>query len=377
MNIDIVSIDGMALAAEAWRLSRDFDKSIEWEDIYTVDGPVNEFPSAVCHFRDFTILEREIFASNRTHVMWARTSFVDAPDKYTVPKDLLIHVDPLIHRSMRVMMEKGKAAGEHQDRWRRYLPVSAETSFSYRISYRDAVKFAQYFDHLQLCCSKSLVNRFAAIEEELKCLVDKFTGSRERTKKAVNMMRQSRFLHEGEITTERMARNGEMYKVPSMSDTGSIVVATFEVPFWIRAHFVRHRPVTVADDLFSLLQSDNVLNLSINHPIKMQVAASINIWQQLLGSRSCWLTQSTLGDEMDPWQAIVEMFLQNGQGVLPCSGGTCPHHRDARNRLEGTDPGVPCPRYMNLNSIDKTPWMEKLEHAAKSRGDFWLKELAA
>src|SRR5262245_6418860 len=142
MKIEVLSIDGMALAAEAWRLSRDVDKSIEWEDIYTVDGPVNEFPSAVCHFRDFTILEREIFASNRSHVMWARTSFVDAPDKYKVPKDLLPYVDPIIHASLKAVMEKGKARGEHQDRWRRSLPVSAETCWSYRISYRDAIKFA-------------------------------------------------------------------------------------------------------------------------------------------------------------------------------------------------------------------------------------------
>jgi hypothetical protein len=361
MKIELLSIDGMARAAEAWRLSRDVKKDIEWADIFTVDGPVNEFPSAVCHFRDFTILEREIFASLRNHVIWARTSFVDAPEKYTVPDDLLVFIKGVMHDHYRFAMQKGKASGQHQDVWRRHLPISAETCFSMRISYRDAIKMGKYFTYLTSKATFPLVTRFVNIAEELSVLVDKFTGSRMMTGQAKDTMNLAKLLHEGDI-------------LPApLHDVGGVIVATFEVPFWIRAHFIRHRPITVADTLFQILQDPDVLNLQINTPITMQVAASHNIWQQLLGSRSCWLTQSTLYDERDPWDAIVSQF--DVKSVLPCSGGTCPHHRDARNRLEKTDPGIPCPRYMNLNSIDKEPWMDLLRQAVRSRGKFWLEEI--
>jgi len=361
MKIEVLNIDGMGRAAEAWRLSRDVDKRIEWEDIYTVDGPVNEFPNAVCHFKDFTILEREIFASNRGHVMWARTSFVDAPDKYRVPKDLLPVCDPLVHASLKGMMEKGKNAGEHQDRWRRYLPVSAETCFSYRISYRDAIKMAKYFVYLADLVAPCLKERFMTIAEELFRLIDLFTGSRDKTMKAGFTMRLAKFLNEEAIHQEQPQH------------FSGITVATFEVPFWIRAHFIRHRPITVADDLFDFLKINNVLDLTINHPVVMQVAATENIWNQLLGSRACWLTQSTLGAEYDPWATIVDQF---GGAVLPCAGGTCPHHRDARNRLEGSDPGVPCPRYIHLNQLDVAPHRQRIEMALKSRPKLWEQEYA-
>jgi hypothetical protein len=151
------------------------------------------------------------------------------------------------------------------------------------------------------------------------------------------------------------------------------------VPFWIRAHFIRHRPITVVDDMFSLLQRDDVLDLPISHPLTMEVAASKDMWSSLLGKRSCWLTQSTLSQEQDPWQAIIDSFAERFGGdfrqFLPCANDVCPHHRDARNRLEGTDPGVPCPRHANLNAIDKTPFMDRLVQASKSRNAYWLTEI--
>jgi hypothetical protein len=364
MNIEVLSIDGMSLAAEAWRLSRDVELPIEWEDIYTVDSPCNEMPSAFCHFHNFTILEREIFASSRTHVMWARTSFVDSPDKYIVPKDLLPYTDPLRHRELKDRMARGKIAGYHQDEWRRDLPVSAETSFVMRISYRDAIKYAKYFAYLVLEVSESLVKRFNNIITELHILIDKFTGSAERTEKAVMLMSLPKLLHEGLTEPE----------VGVDTIRGGVTVSNFAVPLWIRAHFVRHRPITIADNFFQLLKRKDCLDQTIDYPIWMTIAASEDIWKALLGKRSCWLTQSTLSAEKDPWQAIIEYFFDTfGEQILPCAGGVCPYHRDARNRLEGTDPGVPCLRYIDINGIDIEPHRARIEMALKSRGDFWKK----
>jgi hypothetical protein len=362
MKIEILSIDGMSLASEAWRLSRDVEKPIEWEDIYTVDSPCNEMPSAFCHFRDFTILEREIFASSRTHVMWARTSFVDAPDKYQVPRDLYPFINHISHLKLKDAMDKGKSAGQHQDEWRRFLPVSAETCFVMRVSYRDAIKYAKYFRYLaDGKVHLNLRERFRKIARELTELVVQFTGSKDKADKACELMAMPKLLYESEI---------ERIRAITLSD--GVIVAGFAVPLWIRAHFVRHRPITIADDFFQLLLRDDALDMTINYPIEMTVAASEDIWKSLLGKRSCWLTQSTLSKEQDPWQIIIDDFFDTlGDQILPCADGVCPYHRDARNRLEGTDPGIPCIRYIQINNLDIEPHRSRIEQALKSRGEFW------
>jgi hypothetical protein len=367
VKLTVLGFDGMAMAAEAWRLSRDVDSPIQWHDIATIDGPVNEFPSAVVNLSEVTLLEREIFASNRTHVMWARTSFVDSPDKYAVPRDLMPYVDPMTHAAMRRQMELGKAVGLHQDEWRVHLPLSAATAFSMRISYRDVVKFAKYFEYLSKHVNNKLHSRLVMIAEKLKDLADLFTGSRELTSKAMSMMAMPKFLCEGPIDD-----------ASPIIDAGATVVANFTVPFWIRAHFIRHRPITVADNLFAILQRDDVLDLPISHPLIMEVAASKDMWNSLLGKRSCWLTQSTLSAAKDPWQEIVDEFADRFDAdfrqFLPCANDVCSHHRDARNRIEGSDPGVPCPRYHHLNKLDISDFQDRIELALKSRSPFWRDE---
>lgn len=362
MKIEILSIDGMSLASEAWRLSRDVDLPIEWQDVYTVDSPCCEMPSAFCHFRDFTILEREIFASSRTHVMWARTSFVDSPEKYQVPEDLRVYASAIRHADYKEQMARGKEAGQHQDEWRRFLPVSATTCFTMRVSYRDAIKFAKYFRYLAPLCHASLQPRFRSIYQELMHLVTRFTGSAKMSQKAEELMSLPKLLHEGEVRRAPLV------------DAGGVMVCTFSVPLWIRAHFIRHRPITVADDLFQVLKRRDVVDLPISHQLTLQVAASRDIWTSLLQKRSCWLTQSTLSKERDPWQEILDQF---GDQVLPCAAGACPYHRDARNRIEGTDPGVPCPRYLRLNKIDQAPHRSRIDQALRSRASYWQKELVA
>jgi hypothetical protein len=364
MKIEVLSIDGLSLAAEAWRLSRDVTMPIEWDDIYTVDSPCCEMPSAFCHFKDFMILEREILASSRTHVMWARTSFVDSPDKYQVPRDVV--VDKWAHAEYRRKMEEGKAAGQHQDEWRRFLPLSATTSFTMRVSYRDAIKFAKYF--MYLCdsdwLSSSLRPRFVEIVHHLVEIVDMFTGSRERTHKAIDLMSLAKLLNEESLDLVEFD--------PIIEKTG-VIVACVKVPVWIRAHFVRHRIISIADDFLELLKMDDVLNLTIETSVNMTIAATKEIWRSLLGKRSCWLTQSTLSAERDPWQNIIDKFLSRlGDQVLPCASGECPYHRDARNRLEGTDPGIPCPRYVSLNHLPiSNELAARIEQALKSRGRYW------
>ena len=360
MKIEIVTIDGLGVASEVWRLSRDVDKNVEWDEILAIDGPVTEFPSAVVHFRDFTLLEREIFCSSRTHVAWARTSFVDDASAFSFPNEFVGIIDYEKLEQSRQLMIDAKKRGEHQDRWRRYLPIAAHTCWSMRMSYREAIKFAKYFDYLADKVNPVLKQRFLRISTELRHLIDKFTGNHDRTEKAIQTMTMAKFLHEGPVVAH------------PLTNSGGIVVASFTAPFWLRAHWVRHRPITMIDDLFGVMQRGDVLDLPIAHTMHLKVAASENIWRQLLRWRSCWLTQSSLLDEHDPWASVIDQFTNLlGESLLPCSDGKCPQDRDARNRYEGTDPGICCPRWMILNNIPLEERVDDITMALKSRASFW------
>lgn len=361
MKINVLNLDGLNCATDAWRLSREVDVPVEWRDVYTVDCPVNEMPSALLHFHEFTILEREIFSSSRTHVMWARTSFVDKPDRYQLPKDLVKYSVPQIHHDIREKMAAAKAAGLHQDEWRQDLPLVAETSFVMRVSYRDVLKFAKYFLYLcdNLDVTVCLTARFQRVSDELLAVADRFTGDRASTLKALNGMGLVRYLHEDSVTPRPMVETAGFYSM------------TFEVPLWLRAHFVRHRPLPFIDDMFQILRRDDVTDLTIRHPVVMEVGVSKDFWKTIVSKRSCWLTQSTLKNQKDPWNEIVEAFADAAPDMLPCSGGACPHHKDARLRIEGRDPGSPCPMYLKLNKIDPAPFQDQIEQALPSRPAFW------
>ena len=106
MKIEIISDDRYVLktssigksykhlAREAWELSRSKDDETPLKRILSIDAPVNEIPSLVLNI-ECTILEREIFASYRDHVMWARTSRVDNPLEFRTDPWFYTYMDEL------------------------------------------------------------------------------------------------------------------------------------------------------------------------------------------------------------------------------------------------------------------------------------------
>jgi hypothetical protein len=363
MKIEILGLDGMSAAAEAWRLSREVDKPVEWSEIAALDCPVNEMPSALLHFKDFTILEREIIASNRIHVMWARTSFVDKPDAYRIPEEMAASCDGKRHAEFLARMEAGKVAGIHQDEWRVHLPLMAETSFCCRIGFRDVIKMGVYFTYLtssMKAASSDLARRFFKVAGAFNMVADQFTGSWKETLRVQKTFTLAKYLHEGRVSEY------------DMQPVGNFFVMGMTMPFWLRAHFIRHRPLSIVDDLLEkVIGNGDVMNLTIATPITMEVAASQQFWRTIASKRSCWLTQSTLRSEIDPWAKIIERFGAAGPDMLPCSGGTCPQAKDAQLRVEGRDPGCPCIRYLDLGKIDSAPFKDQIEKALVSRPKFW------
>lgn len=372
MKIDVLDLDPLEQAAVGWRLSRDLGAEVGWAEVFDVDVPVNELPSALLHFRDFTILEREIFFSSRSHVAWARTSHVDDPLKFVVPEDL--DVAPEFVDNCRRMMKAGKDAGQSQDEWRSYLPVLSTTSWTSRMSFRDLVKMASYFYYI---CMKvgnhgnyAIKNRLRDVYYELAYVIDKFTGSYQETSKVFDSYSKVKYLYEGDLSARSIENT-----YSDKTETNGLFVLHMHVPLWLRAQIVRHRNLIFADDLWHEVVVSPTLNTAtIGRRIRMEIAVSKEVWRSIVSKRSCWLAQDSLSKGKDAWQEILDGFGWQ-PAMLPCHDGHCPYHKDAALRLTDADPGAPCPRYLNIKEIDQAPYRERIAAGIASRHSYWREEI--
>lgn len=363
MKIEVVDIDDLDQAALGWRWSRNLKEDVTWHHVFDVDVPVNEFPSVLLSLKDMTIFEREIFASPRNHVMWARTSHVDDPLEFVVPEELNV---PAWTDMQRSLMDKGKAAGQSQDEWRVHLPIMSQTAWTSRINFRDLVKLTMYIKHVAIQTTATpLLKRTNNLYREMLKVIDQFTYDRALTEKVCQAYSPARYLHEGPIVPG-----------PARQETSGMFVLYMRVPLWLRAQIVRHRNLTFVDNFWrKIVRGSYPEFITINEPIDMEIAATKDVWRSIMSKRSCWIAQDSLKSAVDPWQKIVDSFGWTPE-MLPCHDGKCPYHKDANNRLDPkVDPGAPCPRYLNINNIDQTLYRERIEVGLASRHSYWREQV--
>jgi hypothetical protein len=309
----------------------------------------------------FTILEREVWAAPRNHVVWARTSHVDDPLKFVVPAGL---ASPR-HDELRLSMIADRDAGASQDEWRTHLPIVSETAWTTRVSLRDLVKVGEYFNYLGTkVVDRNLSTRLVDVSSGIfGVVVEAFEVEPE----LLGQMRQSysrvKFLNE-----EPVAADG------ASAETAGHLAFKLRVPIWLRAQIVRHRPLLFVDDFFDAIVGPRVRDATIGDEVTMELAATRSYWQSVLEKRSCWILQDEIRGKRDPWQMIIDRFGFS-EDMLPCRDGKCPYFQDAKMRLVGLDPGVPCPEYCDIYGVDKAPYKEAMLRAAKSRHPFWLERI--
>jgi hypothetical protein len=372
MRIEVIRVDGLDVGLAGWRFSRHDGAAESWREVYTIDVPVNELPSAVLFIRDVTILEREVFASMRNHVIWARTSHVDDPAAFVVPEALAVASNEI----NRARMINERDAGLSQDEWRRHLPVTSLTAFAIRISFRDLVKLINYLDELaaDVGLADAIADLFGdAAAELVGVAATYFTGGDAAlVAAAVDAYQPVRFLHHGPLADPDAHIWGHTSGTVAV---GEFVIGRLAVPLWFRAQIVRHRPLSIVDSFYrDVLASPAVFDLTIEAPVRIEVAASRAYWRSVLSKRTCWLAQDSLQSRLDPWQAIIDGYGFD-RDMLPCHDGRCPYAGDASLRVSGADPGVPCPRYCDISGVDKAPFRDRMVRAARSRHPFWLEEI--
>jgi hypothetical protein len=341
-------------AVNAWRFSRDQSAAYNPLEIMAVDAPVIEMPSALLHFIDFTIVEREIFCSLRNHTVWARTSRVDDPTLFTVPKEFQDEA----HDYYRADMLKLRAKGVDQDQWRLLLPVVAHTSWTARMHVRDMAKLVHYFKYLAQECFVSLdqCGRFNAVA---LCLTDTLTNmlGPDITHALLTSAKLAKYLNEDQIVIEHN----------NLWNDSHFQTVEINVPLGLRAQIVRHRELQFVDNLMDLIKSVELPTVKLIVPIAMVIIARKDVWRSVMSKRLCWIAQH------DIWAHLTKLFPAS---ALPCADGSCPYRVDVQARMQGKDPGCPCPRYCNLYAINKEPWLERMHKEAWQRGGkLWQKEL--
>lgn len=356
MKIELMNDVSYTPAIAGWGNSRDRHGLYGAEDMAGVDAPVNELPSALLEFKEFMILEREIFVTARNHVIWARTSRVDDPLKFLVPDEF--H-DATVHANLRHLMMEKHDRGVHQDQWRMHLPLVSETSWTARMSYRDIIKMHKYFLYLAASVDTQLRPRFAKVAEELYNLLLRFIPHRHIINRAIEQMKEVHFLNENRVSRFNGATAGNDFYIASM-----------DIPIALRAQLVRHREIAFVDDFFDQLCQTGIQGATIGDIVTVQAVAKHDVWASVIGKRHCWIAQADL------WEPITRQFERL---PLPCEDGICPFAADAEARLQpGKDPGAPCPRYCNLNGKDKEPWKSAMRIEAIKRGvatSYWLDQI--
>jgi hypothetical protein len=334
------------LSRVAWELSRSRDDTTPLDTILSIDAPVNEIPSVVLSV-ECTILEREIFASYRDHVMWARTSRVDDPAKFETelyfeskyPEEL---------KELRAKIKKDVDAGVIQDLYRANMPLCAKTSFTTRVSWRGLIKIYKFFEHLQ-----TLDGYFLFAVRELEKLF-----------KLEEYAKNYSFVNPIPNLEENEQASGK---------TGPIITIFQTMSISLRAQLVRHRNFTFKDNLYQIISDGDSFIKTIGDDIKISISAETEFWKTVINKRQCWIAQYGI------WKDVIigaQKYLTISEQDLPCNKGFCPYTRDAELRHTDDDPGAPCPIHSNLTSmpIDKK-YMDMVNIEASYRPAFWQKHI--
>jgi|TARA_R110002020_G_scaffold20151_3_gene69034 hypothetical protein len=334
------------LAREAWELSRSKDDETPLNRILSIDAPVNEIPSLVLNI-ECTIMEREIFASYRDHVMWARTSRVDNPLEFRTDPWFYTYMDEI--DSLKKEIKKQAESGVIQDEYRMLIPLCAKTSFTTRVSWRGLIKIYKHFEYL---ATVDDYFRYTVLDMQTAFGLDEFKNNYSYVN-PIPMLERSE------------QKSGKL---------GPIITVFQEMTIALRAQVVRHRNFTIKDNLFGIISEKDFWIKTLGDKIKISISAETEFWKTVINKRQCWIAQYGI------WKDIIveaQKYININEDNLPCAGGSsCPYTRDAELRHTDKDPGAPCPIHSKLHNMPIPKHkMDSVHIEASYRPAFWKKHI--
>ena len=342
-----------------WKTSRPKISDVDLWQVLGIAAPVNEFAHMVAVIRA-PILVREIFASARDHVMWAQTSRVQELDDWSVYDDHQSSIAHNLVKSLHDEMHRMKSVGKSQDAYRMALPMNYMTTFSVVLTWRGLCRWIDVFDQLAaLAVDKCVAGMFRGTNLQLNILLSAVVNS---------LGGYSGFspapweTHKGTIPLLSF----EDLRSEMITRRSGMLSVTFKSTYALRAQLVRHRYIHVLDELLrEIFVSRTLSAYSMENKTWITAAAPVDIWNELVAKRRCWIAQADL------WTPLLdlvsrELTFSDPRHLLPCAGGVCPVQGDAMQRVKGTDPGIPCPRHLQLHAppcFKLTDSMNKAMHA--------------
>lgn len=335
----------------AWELSRPMERNTPFKNVASLDLPVNEFQTLNL-FIESTIVEREIFATIRNHIIWAQTSRVQNVLEFEMP-DNLKHINSFEH-TRNTMRQLSKNI--RQDNYRQLLPIFSNTKYSISTNPRQLIKVCLYLKYLSQKAScpniyTIFINSYHDILHFLKTL--------NYSEEIISNYKLNKIFNEAPIN--------KINKV-----VGNYIVLTATIPLSLRAQLFRHRNILCDDTIFHLLTLDCSQTLNLTHEVECQISCTIETLKELFAKRNCWIAQYNI------WKPLLDAAskIMEIKQLLPCNDGACPFDKDAMLRYEDKDPNPPCPIHIKLKQLNvseqQAEAMRKMVIEDRRQENFWL-----
>lgn len=321
----------------AWKNSRPEEKDATIDRMIDLDLPVNEFTN-VNLFIESTMIEREIIATMRNHVMWAQTSRVQNVLDFSIDykSNPFLNDHSRHYEMLRSQMRQQSDSGWRQDDYRLLLPVVSVTRYSISTNLRMLIKLGLYFQRLS--------NEIPHFETQFARFGYMLLGVAQDILKNFGVKKPTNVIHK--FKPAKILCNSKT-PLPSGISTrvGPMIIVSDNIPFTLRAQLVRHRGIHFQDNFMEFISNPGVLEKTMEAPITVQIAGNDEEMTEVISHRSCWIANYSI------WADIlkkIEDQLMPNTNPLPCRDGVCPFHGDAVLRIEGKDPNPPCPIHMKL-----------------------------
>lgn len=332
--------DWKSMVKAAWLYSRPFlnEDEVDYNQILKIDTPVSEIPGIVVEMT-VPILFREILCNLRDHVAWAQTSRnTDLISKWDVIENLSLENLTTIEELYSNMVEESK--NSVQDDYRKDLPLGYMTGMTMRLSLRTAFKLIKFFKYLS--------ETYPAIQDaayrfyvELTQIIESIGIN---TSEVLKHIKMQDFIPE--------MKHQKIEKSAYYSPNHTVIKVL--IPVSLRAQLIRHRVISVVDNLLDFLKVESVWSMPISTLMVVEISASNSVWKSLVGKRIGWIAQSDL------WSPITDAIISDGNVedfMMDLSEGY-PYAGDNWERIKGTDPGVPDPLHLiELTDEEFNQWI--------------------
>lgn len=304
---------------KAWMMSRPYQKEIDcidWDKILKMDMSLQSLNPICLHFKS-SMAFRELITTLRDHSVWAQTSRVNPISQMQIPDyatEIGLDYDDLVNE----ILSLGLLPTEQQDDFRQNLRMCTLTEYFATLDIRSWIRFCKYLfeyqtEYFKIYGIPILGELLVSLEEFFKY---SYTSS----------------LIPGNLDYEdQLIAIGDYYFIST------------EISFSLRAQLVRHKYIQITDEL-------PFMHISMLEGSKLCDKERVNLimkkcdYAELARKRSCWIAQFSLYcDLLKPWFTDHNLIE-----TIPCNGckDKCAYSGDMQGRLEGKDPGLVCPLWL-------------------------------